>query len=707
VADLDLIQRIIRSRITKNPETGDEARKRQLLGVLSRPSGNILAPPEELPAEPTLPLLRRFQPPVDPGMAAGGETQAGFDQGKQLLRRFQPSPDPSLAESDSPRLPLLTRNPLRDSLRTMSLDQPPPTLNRNSSVDGKAAQVENALPAIFRRRVDAGNATAPPPDSSAMENILAPLDRKSTGMSPGMAPTADAEGKARWWDSVKPGLLERIVAPDQPPSDPGTAIRPRRVSVDPMAAEQPIGTRGVSAPPPNPLRRALSEDARATEQPTFNGKPLLAERLGGEPFGTRDRRTQPRDFAADDEQYLRDLENKPPSKKDRFLQAVRFATVVGTGIDPGGFTNTRGNRIARARDQLATDLAVGQSRAQTANAESSAYERLSKPPTGLTRIVDEGEYSGVPAGSEIRQEWNGREYVDMIGRDNKPVVSKAPPAEKAAAREIKYDRQGHALLVNKDGSGRSSPIFEPDGVTPLTKERNESGNVQTAYRLADDGITQIQVERDGETGQWVDSVGRDNRPLVRGKVGKIDPNTGAPISTVITNNRVAGQQRQENQRKRQSYEGEAKEWGGKETSYRQNKTAEDDAIKTKTAQLRVLYNEKPSAYGGLIGGTRTQQEIDIEKARLQKEIATHRTNAAHFQSEADKAASAATQARRNAGLYADTGNGSQGVIGRAPASDGKHHYTPAEIRAQAETSGVTYESLYQKLKGNKRVVIDQ
>ena len=168
----------------------------------------------------------------------------------------------------------------------------------------------------------------------------------------------------------------------------------------------------------------------------------------------------------------------------------------------------------------------------------------------------------------------------------------------------------------------------------------------------------------------------------------------------MTDSRLTRQQSQENQRKRGSYENEVTEWGGKETSFRQNKTAEDEAIKTKTAQLQPLYSEKPSA-------SRGQQAIDSDKARLQREVATHRANATHFQKEADTAASKATEARRNAGLYANTGGGSQGVIGRAKARDGKHHYTTAEIRAQAESAGVTYESLLQKLKSNQNVVIDQ
>ncbi|HCX28434.1 MAG TPA: hypothetical protein DHU55_01470 [Blastocatellia bacterium] len=489
-----------------------------------------------------------------------------------------------------------------------------------------------------------------------------------------------------------PPLVRRIGDYQSQPPDASILIRPRRVNVD-------------SAP----------------SVPLDNGQPAPGQEpfgSSGEPFGsTRLRRTQPRDYIADDAQYLRDLE---ASHKERGrVPSILLRTGLGlvSGGIPGAISGAadeaithrygRGgqqNKIEGAREQLATDLGIGREQAQTRSENASIYEKLTRAPSGSTRIVGDGEYPGVPSGTEIRQTWNGREMVDVVGQNGKPIVSKAPPAEKAAAREIKYNQRREAVLVPKDG-GPAMPIFNQDG-TPLTKEANESGNVQTAYRLANDGITQVQIERDGNTGQWVDSVGRNGQPLVRGRVGRIDPTTGAPMSTVITNNRLVGQQGQEDQRKRQSYEGEAKEWGNKETTFRQNKAAEDQAINTKTAQLEALYSEKPSEWGGLVGGPRTREEIETEKARLIKEIGTHRTNAAHFQTEADKAASSATESRRNAGLYADSG-GAQGVIGRAPASDGKHHYTTAEIRAQAGSSGVSYESLYQKLKANQRVVIDQ
>lgn len=527
--------------------------------------------------------------------------------------------------------------------------------------EGKAGQVESSLPAIFRRRV-----TETPPGPGLTEENGSP-----------QLSTAGTEGKAAWFQQLVDGGLTLGQQSD--------SIRPRS------------------------MRNGIATEALAA--PLNQRDPHGPFGSSGEPFGSsRPRRTQPRDYVADDEQYLRDLENEEIKKnpwKSMAQAALRGLAQGGPGGALGGavvglakpklYGQEKQNvKIERAQKQLARDIAIGQQQAQTRNA--------ARAPSGSTRIVTEGEYSDVPAGTEIRQTWNGREYVDAIGGNGRVVVSKAPPAEKAAAREIKYNDKRQAVLVPKDG-GPAMPILNRDG-TPLTKEANESGNVQTAFRLQPDGITQIQIERNSDTGEWVDSVGPGKRPIVRGQVGKIDPSTGAPMASIVTAGRITEQGRTENRRKVQAYTKEQEDWASKESNFRQNKTNEDDAIKTKTAQLQSLYSEQPSAYGGLTGGTRSQKEIDTDKARLQKEIETHRQRATHFQTEADKAASAATGARRNAGLYSDSA-GSQGVIGRAPAVDGKHHYTRAEIRSQAEAAGVSYESLYEKLRANKKVVIDQ
>ena len=483
-------------------------------------------------------------------------------------------------------------------------------------------------------------------------------------------------------------------APVEQQSEPGLILRPRRVNLERSISEFPVDA-NASVPGHEPFGSS------------------------GDPFGSnRIRRTQPRDLIADDAAYLRELEASPPKEMGR-TKAMGIRALLGlvSGGIPGavgglvdeGLTRryalSRGyERVEKARQQLARTIATEQQQAQIRGYNATAYDKLNKAPEGSTRIVGEDEYPGVPAGTEIRQTWNGSEFVDAIGRDRKPVVSKTTPAEKVAAREIKYNHKNEAVLVPKDG-GPATPIFNVDG-TPLTKAQNESGNVQVGVRLAPDGITQIQIERDPQTSEWVDSVGRDKKPIVRGTVGKIDPVTGAPIAALITDNRVTAKETRENQRKRQSYETEAAEWSGKEATFRKNKTAEDGEIKAKTDRLQVLYQEIPGGTFSNRGG-RTQQAIDTEKARLQKEIETHRSNATHFQTEADKAANQATEARRNTNLYRDSGSGSGGAMGRPPARDGKHHYTPAEIRAQAESAGVSYESLYQTLKNNKRVVIDE
>ena len=607
----------------------------------------LVPPPESNAASTAGASPSVLKQPTDPGFTAGGASQNGFEQGRQTLR------DQGYPTGNEPQ-PQVPGDPYHAFQRLPGVQKP--SLSQNN--DPQPQTITPRRPQLLVNDLPAQGGNQDPQRSEVYKSQQNPI----------------VEGKA----APPPRSLPQIdVGPTGPP--PSTSVRPRY-------AERP------------------SENSYLDRGQPFGSS--------GEPFGsTRERRTQPpqpRDYVSELQDRARELEGHKPKKWQNIVSGILQGAAALDGHAPREPVDISGHtrKLNDVYSRLQTELGVQGEQAKIGQMTAEAYSKLQKPPADSTRIVDEGEYPGVPAGTEIRQTWNGREYVD-VNRNGKPVVSKAPPAERAAAREIKYNRAGHALLVSKDGSGKSSPIFEPDGVTPLTKERNESGNVQTAYRLEPDGITQVQIERDEDSGDWKDSLGANKKPIVRGRVGRIDPTTGAPTSTLITDNRLTGKENQENQRKRQSYEGEATEWGRKETTFRQNKSAEDDAIKAKTTQLQALYTEQPRGYGGLTGGTRSQGEIDVDKARLLKEIETHRTNATHFQTEADKAASAGTEARRNAGLYTDTGSGSRGVIGRPPAADGKRHYTTAEIRTQAEASQVPYQSLYQKLKADKRVVIDK
>lgn len=594
------------------------------------------------PTEPQVSNAGQFKQP-DQGFTAGGQSQPAFDQGRATLR------DQGYPTANEPPRVTIPQSPYNALERLPGFQKPPLSPNN----DPQPQTITPRRPQLLVKEQPAQGGNQNPQPSEIYKSLQNPI----------------VEGKA----PPSPRSLPQIdVGPAAPP--PSTSVRPRY-------AERP------------------------SENPYLDrGQPFGSS---GEPFGsTRERRTQPRDYVADDVAYARELERKKTPRWKNIVSGIIQGTAALDHNEPKVPVDISGHtrRLNDVYSRLQTELGVQGEQAKINQMTAEAYSKLQKPPADSTRIVDEGEYPNVPAGTEIRQMWNGREYVD-VNRNGKPVVSKSPPAERAAAREIKYNRQGLALLVSKDGSGKSSPIFEPDGVTPLTKARNESGNVQTGYRLEPDGITQVQIERDEDSGDWKDSLGPNKKPIVRGRVGRIDPVTGAPTSTLITDSRLTNKENQENQRKRRSYESEAGEWGSKETAFRRNKTTEDQAIQAKSDRLQALYQEEP---GGTIlnRGGRSKQEIETEKARLTKELDVHRQRADEFQKNADDAASKATEARRNAGLYADS-SGSQGAVGRRPARDGKHHYTKADIRAQAESSGVSYEDLYGKLKSDKRVVIDE
>jgi len=79
---------------------------------------------------------------------------------------------------------------------------------------------------------------------------------------------------------------------------------------------------------------------------------------------SRDRRAEPRDYVADDSQYLRDLETKPRTWKDKGIDALRGVNQA-LGSNPNVFTPTRREREElKARGMLGQDIAI--QREQTA-----------------------------------------------------------------------------------------------------------------------------------------------------------------------------------------------------------------------------------------------------------------------------------------------------------------------------------------------------
>lgn len=529
---------------------------------------------------------------------------------------------------------------------------------------------------------------------------------------------------------VGPGMLGPVTPQQQQAAAQGGQTRPRTVNPFGQRAAVPAIPRNQD-PGPGPDNATWKREINAAGDEEWNAAPLggsfkdaftrkrpVPAEMQGEPFGesgeafgsTRPRRTQPRDYIADDEAYLRDVENQPRSKKEKLIQVLDIISEQGFGNKARTTQTPRERNIARTQGRLGRELSSGRIKSQIESDRAEIQDRRAKAPSGSTRVIEEGEYADLPAGTEIRQIWDPRrrEMIDHIGSNGRPLISKARAAERELAPEIKYDAKNHAVLVPKDGSP-ARPIFNHDG-TPLTKSANESGNVQTAIQLEPDGITQIQLERN-DKGEWVESVGPGGRRIVRGNVGRIDRESGAPMSSIVTAGRITEQERRQNQRKSQAYTQEEQEWLGKETNFRENKGNEDRAIQTKTRELLTLDQEKPADFWNRGGRTQGAIEADIE--RVKKEIQIHRENSKRFQEEADKAAASATEARRNRSLYNDPGSQGTGNqrtptrrAAKAPAADGKYHYTRAEIEAAARAQGKDPDAAVKALRGRKDVVID-
>ena len=273
----------------------------------------------------------------------------------QILTRFIAPEQPPLVPANIDPLPLITRTPVVD------VSEPPPPYD------------QSALSAITR-----GQVNPPEPQPNQFQtNDLSLITRSD------------------------PSATRPRLATITPPND--LSIGARRVDVDTAQAEPPRGgevlTRSMTnEPAPLPLltRGEPSNVLTRPERP-------LNEPFGstGEVFGSaRVRRTQPRDYIADDAQYLRDLENEPIVRNDRKrsagLGALRGADAGPVGAGIGALIGLlrsksygeakRDEKIGRAREQLGVDLGVEQQQGQTATARALAMERLSHAPDQSTRI---------------------------------------------------------------------------------------------------------------------------------------------------------------------------------------------------------------------------------------------------------------------------------------------------------------------------------
>lgn len=280
-------------------------------------------------------------------------------------------------------------------------------------------------------------------------------------------------------DQTRPRRVDDGALP-QPVDAPtgGVALAGRTRSVFAPPAQQPADQiltptnreaitrpRSVFAPPP-------ARSVQGQPQPTFDGKPILAEQVGGEPFGTRDRRTQPRDVVADDTAYLRDQNAQPRNWKDKSIDALRALNQVW-GSNPKAFTPTaREREIGETEERIATGTVTDLKRAQTAAA-------VARPDQAQQRI-------------------------DLTAEQNK--------ARRANWGAMDSDRRKKTIIAQY----KAGMLNDPESLDQAARELNIPGELQPAFirgemrDAIDDNGNFININR--RTNQ-ITPVVRDGQPV--------------------------------------------------------------------------------------------------------------------------------------------------------------------------------------------------
>jgi hypothetical protein len=116
-----------------------------------------------------------------------------------------------------------------------------------------------------------------------------------------------------------------------------------------------------------------------------------------------------------------------------------------------------------------------------------------------TRVVTEGEYPGIEAGTEIRVRIDPRtgSITDVVGPNNRPVVSDVAKRPPAGSPHYESDSEGYLITVQ---GGRAERVTDRDGQPVRVKSKNAAGEV-------------VEVEVGGKTlrvtpGQALDYYGQ-------------------------------------------------------------------------------------------------------------------------------------------------------------------------------------------------------
>jgi hypothetical protein len=124
------------------------------------------------------------------------------------------------------------------------------------------------------------------------------------------------------------------------------------------------------------------------------------------------RKAQIKDLESETE-ARRNAPAKPSPTDYRVLTSEQYGLPKGTKIQRVFKGGTFVDDVDQTGQPVVLDIATGKS----------------GTPHQSTRVVNEGEYESIPAGTEIRTIWNGETYEDQI-RDGKPYIASVSPSEK-------------------------------------------------------------------------------------------------------------------------------------------------------------------------------------------------------------------------------------------------------------------------------------
>jgi hypothetical protein len=191
------------------------------------------------------------------------------------------------------------------------------------------------------------------------------------------------------------------------PQNQQAITRPRTVTSPAAASMRDMITRQSESPVqrpdmnpeanPLPMRQMQPEMNPLPMRPfSMNGQNVAGEDApfgsSGEPFSPdRPRRTQMRDFIADDEAFLRDVEQQPRNWRDKTVDAIRALNTNFNGAGQVSPPTKRERELARAQSTLGRDVTLRDKSTAAAAREANilaAEERLKQGDRRLDLSAD-------------------------------------------------------------------------------------------------------------------------------------------------------------------------------------------------------------------------------------------------------------------------------------------------------------------------------